>query len=250
MDKYSIFKENYYQKNTFCSYPPLYIYIEPTNYCNLKCSHCPNSTLKRKKQFIDLELYKNIIKQSSKMNIEWAYLFFFGEPLLHPKIEEMVDIAHDKNIKVKIHTNGLIKKVLDLKIDVLGISLNETNVNKLIPVLDELIVRNKNFIIESIDKISEPIYLKYKSFIHNRQFLYLKKDIIIDNKIICCHPYKCLGILADGTCVPCCMDYEGDFKLGNINNDTLENIWNCSNMQLIRAAPVGICSNCNMKRLP
>ena len=34
-----------------------------------------------------------------------------------------------------------------------------------------------------------------------------------------------VGVLCDGTVVPCCLDHDGDIALGNLFETTLEEIW-------------------------
>ncbi len=83
-------------------------YIETTSICNLSCYFCPPT--ERAKGFLSIEDYTNTLDQIKPFT---DYLFFHvkGEPLLHPKIDVLLDIAHDKGFKVNITTNGtLIKK--------------------------------------------------------------------------------------------------------------------------------------------
>lgn len=42
-----------------------------------------------------------------------------------------------------------------------------------------------------------------------------------------------LGILADGTVVPCCLDHEGDIVLGNVFREELEDILHCERAQAL-----------------
>ncbi|MEE1185129.1 MAG: SPASM domain-containing protein, partial [Acutalibacteraceae bacterium] len=42
------------------------------------------------------------------------------------------------------------------------------------------------------------------------------------------------GILCDGTVIPCCLDREGDINLGNIFEDSLENILSSKKATAIR----------------
>jgi len=94
-------------------YPPYRLWIEPTNRCNIQCTMCPNKDFKKEELgFMDFDLYKNIIDQSSG----WVHdvnLHHRGEPLLHPQLPEMVEYAANKGIKVKLHTNatGLTEKI-------------------------------------------------------------------------------------------------------------------------------------------
>jgi radical SAM protein with 4Fe4S-binding SPASM domain len=42
----------------------------------------------------------------------------------------------------------------------------------------------------------------------------------------CEFPWSSVSVLFDGTVVPCPLDYEGELNMGNIKNNTLEEIWN------------------------
>lgn len=44
-----------------------------------------------------------------------------------------------------------------------------------------------------------------------------------------------LGILADGTVVPCCLDHEGDIALGNLFEEELDTILNSTRAQALRS---------------
>lgn len=84
------------------------VYIEITSVCNLACSFCPPTA--RQANFIKIDTFSNILDQI-KPHTSHIYLHVKGEPLLHPKIDELLDISHEKGFKVNITTNGtLIKK--------------------------------------------------------------------------------------------------------------------------------------------
>jgi radical SAM protein with 4Fe4S-binding SPASM domain len=42
---------------------------------------------------------------------------------------------------------------------------------------------------------------------------------------ICDYPWRTMVILQDGRVSPCCLDYNGEFIVGNVNNNTIEEIW-------------------------
>lgn len=76
--------------------------------CNLACSFCPPTS--RKANIIKLDAFNNILDQI-KPHTKYIYLHVKGEPLLHPRIDELLDASHAKGFKVNITTNGtLIKK--------------------------------------------------------------------------------------------------------------------------------------------
>ena len=51
---------------------------------------------------------------------------------------------------------------------------------------------------------------------------------------MCFKPWQGLHIYWDGRVVPCCFDYDGKVILGNLNKETLEEVWNNKKMQELR----------------
>ncbi len=83
-------------------------YIETTSICNLSCTFCPPT--QRAKGFISVEDFTKTLDQI-KPHTDHIYFHVKGEPLLHPKIDELLDISAEKGFKVNITSNGtLIKK--------------------------------------------------------------------------------------------------------------------------------------------
>ncbi|GAA3405698.1 radical SAM/SPASM domain-containing protein [Paenibacillus hodogayensis] len=84
------------------------VYIEITSVCNLACSFCPQTS--RKASFIKLDTFNTILDQI-KPHTNHIYLHVKGEPLLHPKLDELLDASYAKGFKVNMTTNGtLIRK--------------------------------------------------------------------------------------------------------------------------------------------
>lgn len=80
-------------------------YIETTSICNLACSFCPPT--QRQAQFIKLEDFRKIL-DDIRPHTDYIYFHVKGEPLLHPKIDQLLDISHEKGFKVNITTNGTL----------------------------------------------------------------------------------------------------------------------------------------------
>ena len=107
------------------------IYIEITNICNFKCSFCFDT--KRKSQFMTTTEFEKVIS-SIRPYTAYIYLHVLGEPLLHPQIDEIIDIAHNAGIKINITTNGsLLRKHFDAsfwkKVRQVNISLHDAEEN-------------------------------------------------------------------------------------------------------------------------
>ncbi len=115
---------------------PLHLDIEVTSNCNLRCPMCARTVAIRKgiwrpNRDMNFELFKKIIDEGSEKGLYAVNLNNFGEPLLHPKIADMVKYAKDKGIiDVFFHTNGVIltkelgKKLIEAKLDTLIISFD------------------------------------------------------------------------------------------------------------------------------
>lgn len=82
------------------------VQIEPTRRCNFNCLHC---THKENDGYIDIEIYKKILVEHRKCKI--VKLQGLGEPLLHPDIQQLINIAKDLKHKVMIITNGSLPYV-------------------------------------------------------------------------------------------------------------------------------------------
>jgi radical SAM protein with 4Fe4S-binding SPASM domain len=88
---------------------PRILMVEPTNECNLRCPLCPTGagTLKRPKGQMSFELYRGLLAELNGA-LERIMLYNYGEPFLHPRILDMVTLAHQAEIHTRISTNGLV----------------------------------------------------------------------------------------------------------------------------------------------
>ena len=63
-----------------------------------------------------------------------------------------------------------------------------------------------------------------------------------------------IGVLCDGTVVPCCLDHEGDLNLGNLHDKSMEVILNSPRARAIylgfssKKAPESLCRRCGYAR--
>ena len=90
--------------------PPLArVYIEPTTACNLSCSACVRRSWNEPEGYMDIGLYRQLADALGQVPTLRSMAFWgIGEPLLHPHIAEMVQLAHKLGAKTEIITNGLL----------------------------------------------------------------------------------------------------------------------------------------------
>ena len=73
-------------------------------------------------------------------------------------------------------------------------------------------------------------------------------------KVFCYGLRDQIGVLCDGTVVPCCLDHDGDLALGNLHQDSLENILETPRAQAIyqgfqqKKAAEELCRKCGYAR--
>ncbi len=230
------------------------IYLEITNNCNLDCSFCIGN--KRNKKFISVEEFM-ILLDRVKGFTKYLYFHVMGEPLLHPNINQLIDIASE-NYFVNITSNGyLIKRIENNKnIRQINLSLHsfDAKYNKsfedymldIFNTVDKLIVNNTivKFRVwvnsEYSDEILFKLEEKYDVVIGNSRSLKLANNIYyeveeefiwpsMDNDYYretgsCRGLRDHIGILVDGTVIPCCLDSAGIINLGNIYKNDLNDI--------------------------
>lgn len=173
---------------------PWSISIEPTNFCNLKCPQCPVGLglLTRTKGFMDFSLFKKIVDALYPYLLN-LFIYFQGEPLLHPQLIDMIKYSSNRNIFTSIATNAQLidyqtaLKLVKANLDKIIISLDGINQNsykkyrvngQIINVLHAIININKA---KKTLKSSRPII--------EVQFLVLKtnQNQIKAFKILCKH---------------------------------------------------------------
>jgi radical SAM protein with 4Fe4S-binding SPASM domain len=257
---------------------PLTVYVEPTNRCNLSCAFCPQSLEDYKEragywEHIDIDLYRKVITEIGEMNIKSLKLYFFGEPLLHPKIGEIVFLARQVCNRVELTTNGMpltelrAQELIDAELDYLRVSIYDID-------HPELVVRNvrrlhelrgdrkkpfiyaKVFSAEEVEKI-RPRYEEIVDEIGHEELHSIGSDLVqfgghTGHQIACAYPFYNLVVKSNGDVVPCCVAWEKSLVVGNVNDQTLAEIWageplaNIHRLHLAgRRKELAACHNCD-----
>lgn len=230
------------------------IYVEITNVCNLNCSFCIGN--KREKKFISLEEFEILLNKLEGFT-DYLYFHIMGEPLIHPYINELLEKAN-KKFKVNITTNGyFIKKIKNNdNIRQINISLHSFDLKykkSLEQYMDDIfevsdLLTHKGTIINYRlwvgclykEDILRILSKKYENNVMELRKVKLKDNVFLDvaeeftwpsydndycSKVGSCRGTRDhIGVLVDGTIVPCCLDSAGIIKLGNIYKQDLNDI--------------------------
>ena len=276
--------KNIYPLTVESKEPPKRIAIETTNYCNTSCKFCPHSRMQRKLEHMSRSLYDKVIKEVVELGTKEVSLGFIGEPLLDVHLFDRIKVAKELGMYVNVFTNGILldedkaNKLLLSGIDDVFISVDAYNSNRYKEMRStgkyEEVVKNAKYFINQKRQLllKKPninvgmILLDEKDRKHKHQFLKEWKEAdnihartphawanrvsTLDMKEIrqlnlpCYSLWTHMAVLSNGTVVPCCMDIEGELKLGDVNKESLKDIWNKSKqLKALRTVHIGGKSN-------
>ena len=269
------------------------VYVEISNICNLKCSFCPGTTRTPKRMTIDefktvLEKIKDytdyiyfhllgeplchpnletFLRIAEDMNFK-VIITTNGTLLSKNKGILLKSKSHYKTV-ISLHSfeanenknafeNYLndcfeyAKSAENEKIVVLRLWNNggkDSLNNEILNVLENYFP--KPWVVErNGTRIGEKIYIQYGD---KFDWPTLENNDI-NEKVFCYGLRDQIGILADGTVVPCCLDNNGEINLGNIFESDLEKIINSPKAQNIyngfsnRNACEELCKRCSFVR--
>lgn len=85
---------------------PDFIDIELTHGCMLRCKHCYlDADVKKASNMIDFEHLSKLINDIDELGVELVQITG-GEPLLHPRIREIIELLLDRDMQFVIVTSG------------------------------------------------------------------------------------------------------------------------------------------------
>lgn len=265
---------------------PVHIDLELNNNCNqscIMCWHCSKDTPFEKHtssdiSLLDIEKIRSSGAKSIKLN--WR-----GEPLLYKSLFWVSKVLSYRFVEVCMNTNGILlsKQVEEInrsgitKVIISVDSFNMATYQKIhncdqshfVSLLKSLrmLYENRyklnydvvlNFHINQYNK-NEKIknkFTKYFKVVKRNTEKRYGKDISIvkkerKRKKTCPHMMRRLTIAANGRVFPCCVAYEEpvDLCLGNIKNNTIDQIWNSWRRKRIidnykKGKYVRSCKNC------
>ncbi|OEH85497.1 hypothetical protein BHU72_05270 [Desulfuribacillus stibiiarsenatis] len=259
---------------------PLHLDIESTNLCNLRCTFCDKQSNIEKDGFgrMDFGLYKNIIDEAKQFGLYSIKLSYRGEPLLHPKIFDMITYAKESGvIDIYFNTNGMplsdytIDRLIDSGINRISVSVEGTDPiafeearvgasfdkikENLVKLLAKRKERNSEYpkiriqtvLLPGIDMEEYKTY--WESFGDEVAAIdYKDENQVKPGKVAkdwaCPQLWQRMTIGWDGTIFMCNNDDHNRIKLGNVANQTIYGNWNGTTMNEIRDKHKNGLSHC------
>lgn len=120
---------SYLRREIRVTHQPITLEIEVTNRCFEDCWMCPRRYMQRATGDLTLDLLKDILCQV-RDTVELVNLFHAGEPLLHPKLGEMIAYCKSQGVQTLVTTTGALltekrgRELIDSGLDMLVLSLD------------------------------------------------------------------------------------------------------------------------------
>jgi len=265
--------------------------VETTNYCNARCIFCAYDQIKKHGTMSD-KLYTKILRDAARLHPppKTFIPMLTGEPFLDPQMVDRIKEARAALPGTEIHlycngsklTEDIIKKLAEVPRFHLNISANGASVEtrKRLTGLDdyERVARMIDYvdllhISHSVSLVQHPSITKEEEKAFNRRwgkstssascrtpyiFQHLNFGGLTYQKdqtrfTYCIHATSHMTVLWDGKVNLCCMDPLGRKIFGDLNHQTVAEVWLSEERQRYatmhkegRGAECEVCRDCNI----
>ena len=235
------------------------VYLEITNVCNLSCGFCPGT--ERQPRFLSPDEFVLLLRKL-RGSTNYLYFHLMGEPLLHPQLETLLALAEHYGFYVNLTSNGVLLPdradvlLSSRSLHRVNLSLQawegngrawdaECYVNSCADFAKQAAARGVlvslrlwNGAAAGNDTLLAALRSAFPGVWQPAQ-----KNIVLAERVFletaerfdwpdaagpergarfCRGLRDHIGVLCDGTVVPCCLDSEGSIPLGDLFSETLD----------------------------
>ncbi|MDO5403062.1 MAG: radical SAM/SPASM domain-containing protein [Eubacteriales bacterium] len=251
------------------------IYIEITSSCNLNCSFCQETL--REAKFMTVEEFSHVLSEIRPYT-NYIYLHVKGEPLLHPRFLDILQLCQNSGITVNLTTNGTLLKnklpeLIQYPVHQINLSMHSADDNDCIDMdtyIHDVFESCENLLEHTKTEISlrlwntknDPHIFGQSNYeIRERLHINIQSPFQwpdVNNEYFCdrgfCQGLRThIAILSNGVVTPCCLDGNGVMELGNIFSTHLDSILSserciqfCRGFAAKRAVEP-LCQHCSFK---
>lgn len=263
------------------------VYLEITNVCNLHCGFCPGT--ERQPRFLSPAEAETLMRKLRGYTA-YLYFHLMGEPLLHPELAALLSLAERHGYYVNLTSNGvLLPKAGDVLLNApslhrVNLSLQAWEGNGCAWDVNDYVNYCADFAKRAAARgIVVTLRLWNGAAAGNDALLSAlrkafpapwrtaQKNVVLAERVFleqadrfdwpdadgperiarfCRGLRDHIGVLCDGTVVPCCLDSEGTIALGNLLEAELEEILSAPRARAIydgfsrRECAEALCRRC------
>jgi hypothetical protein len=208
------------------------IEVETSSRCNKGCGYCPVSVVRRPDHLMERELFMSIVDQLAEMKFRGRFSpHFFGEPLLDPRLPELLSYVRQKlpSVSLMIYSNGdaltpkKAQALLQAGVDLILVTLEDADYPSALQqtrtALGPLRFRRRIWV---------------RHFDRDVQLPYNRGGTVFfpqntRKMSACMAPATALVVDAWGKVKLCANDYSGIEDWGDLHTERLIDIWNRPN---------------------
>ncbi|MFA6073555.1 MAG: radical SAM/SPASM domain-containing protein [Candidatus Woesearchaeota archaeon] len=237
----------------YSSTVPRTVEIETNDLCTRSCTYCP----KPESQGLEMsdELFKSIITQLDELKFKGTLcLHQYNEPLTDPRLADFMAYAHNvlPKTNIELYTNGDL--LSQEKIN----SLQKSGVHRIIATIhaSSSIAHAKK--LKDLKKQNNQMYIQdFREGSKTRPFSTRGGLVELDNVRYStqCYTIDSLIVRVNGDVVLCCQDSQKRYIYGNVNNQTIQEIWNDDEFKKTRNKimhgkfELEMCQKCGYERI-
>lgn len=157
------------------------VYIEPTSDCNLNCKTCVRHSWDEEMGFMEMGVYTKLIEELKDFKgLDKISFWGIGEPLFHPQIAKMIELASRLGVKTQIITNGLLlelekaEALLEAGLDSLVVSVDGTSPETMADIRSGADLKN---VIENIENFRSLRNKKQKECEIGIEYVIMKSNV-------------------------------------------------------------------------
>lgn len=258
--------------------------LETINACNAKCTFCAMPSQKKRRKPITDSLFSKIIDDAKSYGITQIMPFLNGEPMLDEKLSARIKEINEKipEAFVSFFSNGSLlssEKIEELskvnvaavnfsinaitdkgRTAVMGMPLEATVANilayqKKCPKVHITVSALMDTTLLTPDEMREFTRFWQEKRIKPNLFFngnWAGKTRKTFNAEGCCErPSSMLTVLSNGSVALCCYDLDGEVSFGDLNTQTIKEIWESPEMEHYRflndagrRSELTLCQNC------
>lgn len=271
--------------------------FEVTTKCNYYCVICPHESLTRKIETMSTDIFKHLFDKINTETTQYNTLTFpgMGEPLLDKTLDVKIRYGKKNGFAVLILTNGSVltvdrfRRLQDSGVDSIRVSMyGDTlesynavhgikDVNLFQKVKDNLSkisrIKNHTKLLLTYNVVDQRNDSTLKNWIeywndkvdllevwrpHNWVNAKNYRDVQPEKMKTCGRPWKTpLQVQVDGTVNMCCFDFDGKLLLGDLNTQSLKEIFESPMFKkILQHHTTGdfegsglICENCDQRNV-
>jgi radical SAM protein with 4Fe4S-binding SPASM domain len=215
--------------------------VEITNECNYACPFCPQSTFKRKPEYMTMEKFIYLVGELKKIKFDKSIILYVNnEPFMHPDLMDFCKIVTREipAARIILESNGSLimeghLQSLLLLSNPVALTINDYTqdgrIASRIKRWHEGLKRKNNILLRTrhrcvSDKLSNRAGNQPEPSAHPEDY----------RDIACTWPFITLFLDSTLRSFQCCSDYKHEIIMGDLNKETLMEIWKSEKYRKVR----------------